>query len=163
MSKFMTIVVAAAALAGGLTGAVDAAQAGGVGPLLTAAQKANGSGVIVRYRVDGTPKVGQASTITLEFAGVTDAAGATARFTSDAELTLDAGTPKLLGLAQGSVTGASIRVTPTAEGRFYVNIFTAQRGARSVASVAVQVGDKPVRAKPQAADESESVIVMPVE
>lgn len=143
-------------------GLAGLAFASGAGPMITAHQKPNGSGVVVRYRVEGTPQVGKASTITLEFAGVSDAGGATARFTSDAELALDAGTPASLGLTQGT-TSASLQVTPTMEGRYYVNIFTAQRGAKSVTSVAVQVGVKPERAKPQAAGEPEPVIVMPVE
>lgn len=144
-----------------LTALCGGVVAGSAGPMVEAPQKSNGAGVSIRYRVEGTPRVGQPSIIRLEFGGVSELGGASARFTSDDELELDAASPSELNLPPGN-SAAMLRVTPRAAGRFYVNVFTSQRGARSAISVPVQVGDRPApRARSQAVDGA--AIVMPVE
>lgn len=105
--------------------------------LTTALQKPHGSGIVVRYRVDGGTAMGQPATITLMFDGVTDAA-AQVRFTADAGL-LVPGVNVPVALP-GGASQLSLQATPQADGLYYVNVFTRQGGATSVMSVPVHAG-----------------------
>ncbi|MEJ8845715.1 hypothetical protein [Variovorax rhizosphaerae] len=103
-----------------------------------AVKKKNGSGVDVQYSVDGSVGVGQAATVEIQFDGITDPAGGSARFSADAGLTL-AGAGDLQ-LPPGQTTTVTLRATPGSEGIAYVNVFTTQNGLSSAISIPVQVG-----------------------
>lgn len=106
-----------------------------------APRKANGSGIEVQFRIDGTPRLGEALPITLSFVGINDPSGATVRFTADAGLSLPSAYLSRLPLAAGQpVPTMTVPVTPTAEGLAYLNVFTTQGGSTSANSVPVQVG-----------------------
>lgn len=126
-------------------------------------QKPNGSRVKVSYRVDAGAVANQPVTITLIFDGVTDDS-ATVHFTADPELHLS-GTPALVSLPKGS-SQTALQVTPSSDGLFYVNVFTAQAGATSVISVPVQQGSAKPKlqqlGKPKPAVNGERIISMPV-
>lgn len=101
-------------------------------------QKANGSGVRVRYRADGLAVAGRPFAVTLYFDAVTDPA-ATLRLSADAGLQMSASeseTALSLGASELALT-----VTPSADGLAYLNVFTAQFGAGGVTSIPVQTGD----------------------
>lgn len=103
------------------------------------AQKPNGSGVRMRYKVQGTPAVGQPTRIEIVLGRVRDPAGATLQMTADAGLRLDAsGVPA--SISPGEATRISVTVTPTQEGLAYLNVFTTQRGATSSTSIPIQTG-----------------------
>ncbi|RZL87668.1 MAG: hypothetical protein EOP82_25640 [Variovorax sp.] len=104
--------------------------------------KANGSGISVQYRVDGTPEAGRAVPVVLSFDGVTDPAGATLRLTADGGLTLGS-EASTRTLPAGEATTVTVQVVPAATGVGYLNVFTAQHGATSVTSVPVRVGKAP--------------------
>ncbi|CAN5589383.1 hypothetical protein BH10PSE18_BH10PSE18_09800 [soil metagenome] len=100
-------------------------------------QKANGSGVRVRYRADGLAVAGQPFAVTLYFDAVTDPA-ATLRLSSDASLQMSMPTSELpLSLDSSELT---MTVTPSADGLAYLNVFTSQLGAGGVTSIPVQTG-----------------------
>jgi hypothetical protein len=105
--------------------------------LVSTIQKPNGSGIAVRYRVDGAVVAHQPIMITLIFDGVKNDA-ATVHFTADTELQFG-DLSALVTLPQGS-SQIDLRVTPQSDGLFYVNVFTSQAGATSVISVPVLSG-----------------------
>lgn len=156
----MKQIAAALALVGAL---VACAQAGQPGYVVAAPAKVNGSGIVVSYRIVGEPKVGLATTISLSFGGVVDPAGAQVRFASDGGLALGSGTPTVLDLTRGGPSTIDVVVTPMSLGRFYLNVFTAQHGARSAVSVPVQVGERRAVEPYASPGEDEPVIVMPAE
>lgn len=103
-----------------------------------AAQKSNGSGIGVRFAVNGTPQVGRNVAITLRFDNVRDAEGASVSLTADPGLTLaGAGVQRL---PAGETTTLTVQVTPGGEGLAYLNVFTTQNGATSATSIPIQVG-----------------------
>jgi len=108
-------------------------------PMVQAAQKPGGSGVGVRYRVQGTPAVGKPTQVEIMFGRVRDANGATLQFTADPSLQLDAGGVPTT-LAAGENTRVTVTVTPRQEGLAYLNVFTTQRGATSSTSIPIQTG-----------------------
>jgi hypothetical protein len=121
-------------------GAVKSAPASA--PLKTAPMKANGSGVIVRYRVDGTPEIGVAVPVVLTFDGVTEQGGANLRLTTEGGLALgDVAAARTL--PAGEVTSLTIKVTPSATGIGYLHLFTTQYGVTSATSIPVQIGESP--------------------
>jgi len=103
-----------------------------------AVKKPNGSGVDVQYSVDDSVKIGQAATVVIQFGGISDPAGGSARFTADAGLTL-AGADELR-LPAGQSTTVTVRATPDSEGVAYINVFTTQNGLTSATSIPVRVG-----------------------
>lgn len=134
------------ALAAPPQAAADAAQphprAAGAAGMTTAPMKGNGSGVIVRYRVDGTPQPGAAVPVVLSFDGVTDPAGALLRFQTEGGLSLGSAAQSRT-LPAGAATTLTIEVTPSAAGTAYLHVFTTQYGAASAISIPVQVGKAP--------------------
>lgn len=111
-------------------------------PMKTAPMKANGSGVIVRYRIDGTPEIGVAVPVVLTFEGVTERSGAALRLTTEGGLALgDVAAARTL--PAGEVTSLTIKVTPSAAGIGYLHVFTTQYGATSATSIPVQIGESP--------------------
>ncbi|MES2529687.1 MAG: hypothetical protein V4636_01530 [Pseudomonadota bacterium] len=100
-------------------------------------QKANGSGIRVRYRADGLAVVGQPFAVTLYFDAVSDPA-ATLRMSTDAGLQMSMSAAEL-PLSLGS-SELALTVVPSVDGLAYLNVFTAQLGAGGVTSIPVQTG-----------------------
>lgn len=143
---------------GVLPARADSALSQGARPSPVAAQspmkaaaprKVNGSGIEVQFRIDATPRVGAALTVSLGFEGVVPQAGASVRFAVDAGLMLAESYKASSAFPEGvSVPTMTVQVVPTAEGLSYLHVFTTQRGVTSVSSIPVQVGT-PAAAKPQ--------------
>ena len=124
-------------------------------PVTTMApMKANGSGVVVQYRIDGTPQVGAATPVVLTLDHVTDPAGASLRLQPEGGLALGGGTTTI-ALPSGVPTTLTIDVTPSVEGVGYIHVFTTQYGATSATSIPIQVGNAP-SAKPSGSDLKQS-------
>lgn len=122
-------------------------------------RKANGADVAAEYRLEATPQLGQALTITLHMLGST---------TSNYQVGVDSGL--LLRSVSGNgvalanqKTVTSIVVVPQNEGLFYVNLYIEQDGKRSAVSIPVQVGiSRGIAQKTmQVEANGEKVIVMP--
>lgn len=111
--------------------------------MTTAPMKANGSGVIVQYRIDGTPQAGAAIPVVLSFDGITDPAGAALRLQTEGGLALGGSAPTSQTLPPRAVTTLTIEVTPAAAGAGYLHVFTTQYGATSATSIPIQVGKTP--------------------
>lgn len=121
--------------------------------------KANGTDVAAEYRLENTPQVGQALTITLQMMGSID---------SQYSVTADSGlllrTPIVAtSLPANQKSSTSIVVVPQTEGLFYVNLFIQQGDKRSAVSIPVQVGGKglPIERNLKTEPNGEKVIVMP--
>lgn len=137
-------------------------------PPMTAAapRKANGSGIEVQFRIDGTPRVGVALTVSLGFEGVVPQTGASVRYAADAGLALADSYKVSASLPGGSsAPTTTVQVIPSAEGLAYLHVFTTQRGVTSVSSIPVQVGT-PAAAKTrsdlQSTPDGDVIRTMPV-
>ncbi|WP_432728139.1 hypothetical protein [Variovorax sp. W6] len=132
-------------------------------PMTAAARKPNDSGVAIQYRVEGAAKVGRSISVVLQFDGVSDAAGATARLTVDAGLTLT--TSSNLTLPAGQSTTATATVTSDREGLAYLNVFVTQNGAMSIVAIPIQTGSSAPAMKAagemKSSAEGEKIISMP--
>jgi len=104
-----------------------------------APQKPNGSGVDVRYRVEGKPSIGSPTRVEIELRGVTDANGALVRLTADAALRVDSG-EALMSVPAGRVNTLTVTVVPQGQGLAYLNVFITQGGATSSISIPIQTG-----------------------
>jgi len=139
---------------------------GAKGTMKTAPMKANGSGVVVRFRVaDASPQAGKAVSVELTFEGITDPSGAMLRLVGDGGVSLGA-TEVTRTLPAGAATTLTVEVTPAAEGVGYLNVFTTQYGATSATSIPLQVG-KAAAALPASGDVKqmpggEKILPMPV-
>lgn len=137
-------------------------------PMKAAApRKVNGSGIEVQFRIDGIPRIGAASTVSLGFEGVVPQAGASVQFSVDTGLMLAESYKASFALPDGaSAAPMTVQVVPTAEGLSYLHVFTTQRGVTSVSSIAVQVG-APAAAKPrsdlQSTPDGDKIRSMPVQ
>ena len=147
----LAMLVPECASADGVGKPLSAKDQAGASPMKSAPMKANGSGVAVQYRVDGTPAVGAPVRIVLSFDGVTDPAGAALQLTTEGGLRMDAAASATATLQAGQTTTISVDVVPSAEGIAYLHVFTTQYGATSATSVPVQVGKAPAKL-PAAAD-----------
>ena len=149
------------------TGCANAAQPDGAGAFVLAAQKPNGSGVQVRYRILDTPAPGQPARVEIVLANITDPTGGTVRFTTDPALRLAAGGVQT-SLPAGETTTLTITVVPQEEGLAYLNVFTTQRGRTSSTSIPVQTGTgtpaskKPGAGKLKDTPDGDKILVMPV-
>ncbi len=126
-------------------------------------QKANGSGVRVRYRADGLAAVGRPFAVTLYFDAVTDP-DATLRLSTDAGLQMSMPASELpLPL---NASELALTVTPSADGLAYLNVFTTQMGAGGVTSIPVQTGSAapvlPARGQLKSGPDGEPVITFKV-
>ena len=108
----------------------------------TAPMKGNGSGVIVQYRVDGTPVTGVAVPVVLAFGGVTQQSGAVVKLTTEGGLRLPGG-EEVRTLPAGEVTSLTVNVTPAAAGIGYLHVFTTQHGSTSATSIPIQTRASP--------------------
>jgi hypothetical protein len=103
-----------------------------------APQKPNGSGIVVRYRVEATPQTGKTVPVALSLERVTGS-DASVRFQSGSGLLLDADRfPR--SLEAGRSAALTVNVVPDRVGLSYLHVFTTQDGITSVASIPVQVG-----------------------
>lgn len=117
----------------------------------TAPMKANGSGVVVQFRVDTeTPQVGKVVAVVLTFDGITDPTGAALRLAVDGGLSLGTSNATRT-LPPGGATALAVEVVPAAEGVGYLHVFTTQYGATSATSIPIQVG-KAANALPGSGD-----------
>ncbi|MGL4577130.1 MAG: hypothetical protein ACRCV9_20255 [Burkholderiaceae bacterium] len=146
--------------------ATAAAKAKPVKGWITAPSKKGGSGVVVRYRIDGTPAVGKAVPITLSLSGVNSEEGAQVSFgTEGTGLVMDKQRAAPQKLASYQATQMPMSVTPQAEGTFYITVTTEQNGRSSVTMIPVRVGHGKVALKPMgelvSTPEGEKIISMP--
>lgn len=146
----------------------NAAPTDRTGAFVLAAQKPNGSGVQVRYRVLDTPALGQPARVEIALANVTDSGGGAVRFTTDSTLRL-AGGGGQASLPAGETTTLTVTVVPQEEGLAYLNVFTTQRGLTSSTSIPIQTGGAgtPASKKPGAGrlkdtPDGDKILVMPV-
>lgn len=155
-------VLALASLTQTACAATTAAKGGGA--LVQSPEKSSGSGITVRYRLDGTPAAGRPTRVVLVLAGVTDADQASVRLAADPDLELqgDSGPARL---APGGPTTIELTVTPRSDGLRYLNIFTTQHGITSATAVPIQAGEAaPARpsGKLQGDPKGDKLITLPV-
>jgi hypothetical protein len=146
----LAMLVPACASADAVARRSSADRQAGPPAMKSAAMKAGGSGISIQYRVDGTPEVGATVRVVMTFDGITDPAGATLHMTTEGGLTMGAA-PTTLTLPAGRSTTITVDLVPSAQGIAYLHVFTAQSGASSATSIAVQVGKAPA-ALPAAQD-----------
>jgi hypothetical protein len=106
---------------------------------IRAPQKPNGSGVDVRYRVEGKPAIGKPTRVEIVLRGVTDPNGALVRLTADAALRVD-NSAAPMNVPAGPVNSLDVTVIPQGEGLAYLNVFVSQGGATSSISIPIQTG-----------------------
>jgi hypothetical protein len=102
--------------------------------------KANGSGIVVTYRVEGEPKKNAATEVVVVLTRAEGDGPAAVRFAADAGLILRDGPLGELSLAAGSPTTIRLSVVPESDGLRYLNVFTSQNGRSSSTSIPIQVG-----------------------
>jgi hypothetical protein len=128
----------------------------------TLAAKDGGAGVVMSYKIEGTPAVGKPLTV---YVDMSSSANAETTLTADNGLVLQDPAQVLRSVA-GQKSQHVITVTPQAEGRFYVNLFSTAEGRTSASSFAVQVGNSQTSLKSsvpvQVGPNGERVKVMPV-
>lgn len=142
MTRRQQRIVALALLAAAgtpLSSACASALPAPAGAVVQAAQKPNGSGVDIRYRVLDKPAVGQPVRVEIALGRVKDSAGAVLRFSADPGLRLGSGSAPT-SLPAGETTTLTVTVVPQEEGLAYLNVFTTQRGATSSTSIPIQTG-----------------------
>lgn len=130
---------------------------------ISAPQKYNGSGVDTRYRLGGTPALGQLLPISVELSRITAPAGAKVKYSTTPGLQL-VSTPDLLPLSLDALTIHALKVIPQAEGLHYVHVFTEQEGKSSVIAIPVQVGkatNLPSQGQLKTTPSGDKVISMP--
>ena len=156
-----------AAAGASLSGAcASAAQPAPAGAFVQAAQKPNGSGINVRYRILDKPAVGQPVRVEIILSNAQASGGSTVRFTVDPDLRLegDAGTQS--HLVAGEQTTLTVTVVPQAQGLAYLNVFTTQRGLTGSTSIPIQTGaassSKPGAGNLKETPDGEKILVMPV-
>ena len=140
---------------------------GAKGTMKAAPMKANGSGVVVRFRVaDATQQTGKAISVELTFEGITDPSGAALRLAGDGGVSLGS-TEVTRTLPAGVATTLTVLVTLAGEGVGYLHVFTTQYGATSATSIPLQIGKAP-SALPASGDDlkqtpgGEKILPMPV-
>lgn len=144
--KRLAAPVLLAMLIAGLPGCwASAAQPASSEALARPAQKPNGSGVDVRYRVLDKPVIGQSTRVEIVFAKVDDANGASLQLSTDPGLRLDG--PDSVSLPAGETTTLTVSVVPQQDGLAYLNVFTRQRGRVSSTSIAIQTGSAAAQSK----------------
>lgn len=135
------------------------------GVFVRAAQKPNGSGVDVRYRLLDTPAVGQSVRVEIVLGKIGDS-GATLELAADPGLRLHSAASAVL--PAGETTTLTISVEPQKEGLAYLNVFTRQRGATSATAIAIQTGPATAGSKKAGANrlkdgsDGDKILSMPV-
>jgi hypothetical protein len=136
------------------------------GNWITTPSKKGGSGVVVRYKIDGTPTIGKALPVTLSLSGINSESGATiALEAKDAGLNMDKQRSTPQKLASYQATAMSLSVTPQSEGTFYITVTTEQEGRSSVTMIPIRVGHGKIAMKSSGqltiTPEGEKIISMP--
>ncbi len=136
----------------------------GLAAMKVAPQKPNGSGIVVRYRLEGTPQAGRPVPVALALERIVGA-DASVRFETDPGLRF-AGDADARALSRGRTAALTVDVVPGGEGISYLHVFTTQDGITSVASIPVSVGKggaalPPVGELKPSAD-GDKIISMPV-
>jgi hypothetical protein len=125
--------------------------------------KNGGAGVEMSYKMVGTPTVGKSLTINVSMSSSTDAE---TTIKADSGLTLQDPVQVLRTTARQKSEHV-ITLTPQADGRFYVNLFSTAEGRTSATSFAVQVGAAQASSKStanvQTAPNGERIKVLPVQ
>jgi hypothetical protein len=113
------------------------------GTWLQAPMKKGGSGVSVRWHMAATPKVGEPVTLTIELGGLRSPEGA--RVEVKGENINLARVTGMQALKAGPPQQQQVSFTPTAEGVYFISVFTEQAGRVSAVSLPVQVGKAGVK------------------
>jgi hypothetical protein len=100
--------------------------------------KKGGSGVNVAYRIEGAAQPNVPARITVELSGVTAQEGATAAFSAEEPAWLQGAAA--LRLKPNQTTTASLELTASSDGMYFVNVATTQAGRSSVVQIPVKVG-----------------------
>jgi hypothetical protein len=133
------------------------------GTWMRAPQKKGGSGVSVRWRLAATPKVGEPVTLTIELGGLRSPQGASAEIVGD-NVTLARPSGRLAFKA-GPPQRQQVSFTPTAEGVYFINVFTEQNGRQGAVSLPVRVGKGGVKLEkpgtPTTLPNGEKAVIMP--
>lgn len=146
-----------AAFADGMPGAAPAAGKGSTtsrtvgggasaSPWVAAvASKANGSGIRLHYRVAPAMQPGQPGSVELRFSGISESdARAEWRAPAGSVMTDSRGGPasasNSASLPAGQTTTVQLQVTPAADGRAWLDVFTSQGGRSSAQQIPLQVG-----------------------
>lgn len=139
------------------------------GAWVTARQKHNASGLILRYQTPAAVKAGQRGQVVLTIAGVTAPEGAQVEIKgSDPAMTiLLNGNPvnAPITLAGGDMRRIDLDIANAPEGLHFVNVFMTQQGRGSVVAIPIKVGHGQMTQKPQGEVQTtpsgEKVIVLP--
>jgi hypothetical protein len=103
-------------------------------------QKTNGTSVQIAHALSNKPAVGKATTLNLQIDALAAGTQATLKVAAAPSLGMTGGdVEKTIGAAASSLT---LNFTPSANGLFYITVFTQQNGRSSTAQIAVQVGNE---------------------
>lgn len=105
--------------------------------------KKGGAGINLSYKIVGTPAAGKALTVVVMASG---AENGQITLTADNGLALQ-DPSQVLTIEAGKPSQHSIVVTPQADGRYYLNLFSQVGDKNSASSVAVQVGSSQTNQK----------------
>ena len=126
--------------------------------------KKMGSGVVISYRIEGTPAPGIAVIIHLTTDSRTDAQ---IKLRGGEGLVLSGGDTPLTTLISpaGQITQHRVEVTPQTNGRLYLYLESSANGRGNASAIAVQVGKAQAQSKPsgnlQSMPDGERVISVP--
>lgn len=108
--------------------------------------KKGGVGINLSYKIVGTPTAGQAVTIVVMASG---AENGQVTMTSDSGLAMQ-DPAQVLSVEAGKPSQHSVVVTPQADGRYYLNLFSKVGDSSSASAVAIQVGNSTANSKSSA-------------
>jgi hypothetical protein len=139
------------------------------GAWVTARQKHNASGLLLRYQTPAAVKAGQRGQVVLTIAGVTAPEGAQVELkgSDPAMVILLGGSPvnAPITMAAGGLRRMDLDIANAPEGLHYVNVFMTQQGRSSVVAIPIKVGHGQMTQKPQGEMQTtpsgEKVIVLP--
>jgi len=130
---------------------------------VTSVQKANGSGVVVSYRIDTNVIANQPTVVSLIFNSPKDIG--TVTFSSDAGLQLSGISSVPIALPKGG-SQLLLKATANMDGILYINVFTTAAGATSVISIPVKIGNTTPKiftmGKARLMPNGDRIIAMPV-
>lgn len=139
------------------------------GAWVTARQKHNASGLLLRYQTPAAVKAGQRSTVVLTVAGVTAAEGAQVEVKgSDPSMTILMSSNPVnspIMLTGGEMRRIDLQVVNAPEGLHYVNVLLTQNGRSNAVAIPIKVGHGQMTQKPhgeaQTTPAGEKIIVLP--
>lgn len=107
-------------------------------PMVNSKPGKPGSGVTVTHKINGAPQAGQPFSITLQFNGVSDPQGATVRVSGEGALQVSGDTSATL--AAGSPASMTLGALASADGVYFLNVFTQQGTLSGASSIPIKVG-----------------------